>query len=140
MTIYRILISVMTREPHRLSRVSGCVVGPIRIVRAREEAPIRTTGQLAKVVGSPGGWQRRRAGQKGGSVHPATRVFQVCSLTDRQTDGARDFQVHSLTVRQTDRRREGLPSALADCQTDTPTERETETDRLTDTPTDLPSV
>jgi 16S rRNA (cytosine1402-N4)-methyltransferase len=43
------------------------------IVRARSEAPIRTTGQLADIVG-------RVVHTRAGDIHPATRTFQALRL------------------------------------------------------------
>jgi len=43
------------------------------IVRAREEAPIRTTGRLAEIVAKAVGGRR-------GRIHPATRVFQALRM------------------------------------------------------------
>lgn len=43
------------------------------IVRAREKAPITTTGQLAEIVG-------RAVGGRTGKRHPATRVFQALRM------------------------------------------------------------
>ena len=48
-----------------------------RIVEARELTPIKTTQQLAQVVGSTQ-WSSGKGGKKGGKgIHPATRTFQV---------------------------------------------------------------
>lgn len=50
------------------------------IVKAREEAPIETTGRLAEVV-------CRALGRTGGSRHPATRVFQALRMAvNRETE------------------------------------------------------
>ncbi len=43
------------------------------IVRAREDAPIRTTGRLAEIVS-------RAVGGRRGRIHPATRVFQALRM------------------------------------------------------------
>ena len=43
------------------------------IIRAREEAPIETTGRLAEIVA-------RAVGGKPGRIHPATRVFQALRI------------------------------------------------------------
>jgi 16S rRNA (cytosine1402-N4)-methyltransferase len=43
------------------------------IARAREEAPIRTTGRLAEIVAKAVGGRR-------GRIHPATRVFQALRM------------------------------------------------------------
>jgi 16S rRNA (cytosine1402-N4)-methyltransferase len=43
------------------------------IVRARDEAPIRTTGRLAEIVAKAVGGRR-------GRIHPATRVFQALRM------------------------------------------------------------
>ncbi len=43
------------------------------ILRAREEAPIRTTGRLAEIVAKAVGGRR-------GRIHPATRVFQALRM------------------------------------------------------------
>lgn len=50
------------------------------IVRAREEAPIRSTGALVKIIeaASPSPHAARRAGAK--PIHPATRVFQALRI------------------------------------------------------------
>ncbi len=47
-------------------------------MQAREEKPIRSTLQLANLIGGPArrpAGKRRRPGSR--SIHPATRVFQV---------------------------------------------------------------
>ena len=49
-------------------------------IQAREEKPIRSTLQLANLIGGPGrrpAGKHRRPGSR--SIHPATRVFQVGS-------------------------------------------------------------
>jgi 16S rRNA (cytosine1402-N4)-methyltransferase len=51
------------------------------IVRAREQAPILTTGQLHRIV-------RPALGGRKGRVDPATRVFQALRIaTNRELDG-----------------------------------------------------
>jgi 16S rRNA (cytosine1402-N4)-methyltransferase len=55
------------------------------IVRARERAPIRTTGELAEIV--------RRAAPRSGrrGLHPATRTFQALRIhVNRELDGLGD--------------------------------------------------
>lgn len=44
------------------------------IVRAREEQPIETTGQLAGIV------EKALGGRRGAKIHPATRVFQALRI------------------------------------------------------------
>lgn len=51
---------------------AGAIAGAI--LRAREEAPLRTTGQLADLVAAVAG---RRRGER---LHPATRVFQALRI------------------------------------------------------------
>lgn len=60
-----------------------------RIVAAREEAPITTTQQLVRAIGSPGGGGgggggRGRGRRSGGGdarfKHPATRTFQALRI------------------------------------------------------------
>lgn len=53
------------RESRRVARA---------IVRARETAPIETTGQLADIVAKALG------GRRGARIHPATRVFQALRI------------------------------------------------------------
>jgi 16S rRNA (cytosine1402-N4)-methyltransferase len=48
-----------------------------RIVNAREEGTLRTTGQLVAAIGSPGGRDKRVRGE---TKHPATRVFQAIRI------------------------------------------------------------
>lgn len=48
-----------------------------RIVNAREEGTLRTTGQLVAAIGSPGGRDKRIRGE---TKHPATRVFQAIRI------------------------------------------------------------
>lgn len=50
------------------------------LMQAREEKPIRTTLQLANLIGGPSrrpAGKHRRPGSR--TIHPATRVFQVCA-------------------------------------------------------------
>lgn len=49
-----------------------------KIAAAREEAPIRTTRQLASIIGRPGGISSTK--KKGDSKHPATRTFQALRI------------------------------------------------------------
>ena len=58
-------------------RLSPKLLPGHRIVEARELASIKTTQQLAQVVGSTQ-WSSGKGGKKGGKgIHPATRTFQV---------------------------------------------------------------
>lgn len=49
-----------------------------RIAMAREEAPILTTQQLVRVIGTPGG--RGKGGKSKEKKHPATRTFQALRI------------------------------------------------------------
>jgi hypothetical protein len=54
-----------------------------RIVAAREEAPLTTTQQLVRAIGSPGGGGRSGGKRRGADTkykHPATRTFQALRI------------------------------------------------------------
>jgi 16S rRNA (cytosine1402-N4)-methyltransferase len=53
-----------------------------RVAAARDQAPIRTTQELVRAVGNPGGGGWGGRGGKGGAKgkHPATRVFQALRI------------------------------------------------------------
>lgn len=57
------------------------------IARARDEAPIETTGQLAAIVSNAVG------GRRGAKIHPATRVFQALRIA---VNGELDELEHGL--------------------------------------------
>lgn len=71
----------VTRTRH-LTRPTRPVA--VRIVEAREAAPITTTSQLVAAVGQTVFRDRRGGGGRGGrQIHPATRTFQVGEVAAR---------------------------------------------------------
>lgn len=80
------------RQARRIARV---------IARAREEEPIRTTGQLKRLI------DRAKGGHPGreGRVDPATRVFQALRIAvNRELAGLEDFIDQAVRMLENDGR------------------------------------
>lgn len=80
------------RQARRIARV---------IARAREEEPIRTTGQLKRLI------DRAKGGHPGreGRVDPATRVFQALRIAvNRELAGLEDFIEQAVRMLENDGR------------------------------------
>jgi 16S rRNA (cytosine1402-N4)-methyltransferase len=78
-----------------------------KLVRARAENPIQTTGQLADLVrsASPGQWRG-----KGGNIDPATRTFQALRMAVNDEVGSLEALL-SAAVRDAERLAKGQEAA-----------------------------